>query len=56
MTEQQPVPPRTGVAEVDATLADVAAALRLPVAEQVGPLEQAHDRLRRALDAPDTQA
>ena len=46
-------PPRdTGVAEVDAVLASLDGLADRPVAEHVAVFEQAHDRLRRALDAP----
>ena len=58
MTQQEatslvPAPPTTGVAGVDAVLGDLATAFDLPVAEQSAAVEQAHDRLRRALDEPD---
>jgi hypothetical protein len=42
----------TGVAEVDAVLASLEGLADQPVAEHVAVFEQAHDRLRRALDAP----
>lgn len=42
----------TGVAEVDAVLASLDGLADQPVAEHVTVFEQAHDRLRRALDAP----
>lgn len=42
----------TGVAEVDGVLADVAAMTSAPVADHVEVFEKAHERLRRALDAP----
>lgn len=42
----------TGVAEVDAVLASLDGLADRPVAEHVAVFEQAHDRLRRALDAP----
>lgn len=42
----------TGVAEVDAVLASLEGLADQPVAEHVTVFEQAHDRLRRALDAP----
>ncbi|KRF32468.1 hypothetical protein ASG94_18645 [Nocardioides sp. Soil805] len=42
----------TGVAEVDAVLASLDGLADLPVAEHVAVFEQAHERLRRALDAP----
>lgn len=44
--------PATGVAEVDAVLADVLALAGRPVEEHVAVFEDAHTRLRRALDAP----
>ncbi len=49
-------PPTTGVAAVDAVLADLAAAFDLPVAEQAAAVGHAHERLRRALDEPDPAA
>lgn len=42
----------TGMAEVDAVLASLDGLGGRPVAEHVAVFEQAHDRLRRALDAP----
>lgn len=42
----------TGVVEVDAVLASLHGLADRPVAEHVAVFEQAHDRLRRALDAP----
>jgi hypothetical protein len=42
----------TGVAEVDAVLASLEGLADQPVGEHVAVFEQAHDRLRRALDAP----
>ena len=42
----------TGVAEVDAVLASLDGLADQPVADHVQVFEQAHDRLRRALDAP----
>ena len=42
----------TGMAEVDAVLASLDGLADRPVAEHVAVFEQAHDRLRRALDAP----
>jgi hypothetical protein len=43
---------RTGMAEVDAVLASLDGLADRPVAEHVAVFEHAHDRLRRALDAP----
>ena len=40
------------MAEVDAVLASLDGLADRPVAEHVAVFEQAHDRLRRALDAP----
>jgi hypothetical protein len=42
----------TGVAEVDAVLASLDGLAETPVAEHVAVFEHAHERLRRALDAP----
>ena len=42
----------TGVAEVDAVLASLDGLDDIPVADHVAVFEQAHERLRRALDAP----
>jgi hypothetical protein len=42
----------TGIAEVDAVLASLDGLADQPVAGHVAVFEQAHDRLRRALDAP----
>jgi hypothetical protein len=42
----------TGIAEVDAVLASLDGLADKPVADHVAVFEQAHDRLRRALDAP----
>jgi hypothetical protein len=42
----------TGIAEVDAVLASLDGLADQPVADHVAVFEQAHDRLRRALDAP----
>lgn len=42
----------TGVAEVDAVLASLDDLADLPVHEHVTVFERAHERLRRALDAP----
>ena len=41
----------TGVDAVDRVLADVAAAIGSPLSEHVQVFEQAHEQLRRALDA-----
>ncbi|MFT4286891.1 hypothetical protein [Nocardioides sp.] len=50
-------PVRTGVAAVDAVLAEVDGIGDLPLEEHVGVFERAHDQLRRALDAdPDSPA
>jgi hypothetical protein len=50
------VPESTGVASVDAVLADVAAVAEAPVSDHVAVFERAHDQLRRALDAPPASA
>ncbi|MFT4263361.1 MAG: hypothetical protein QM572_08270 [Nocardioides sp.] len=50
MTEPGTEPARTGVALVDSILESVEAAAELPLEEQVGVFERAHDQLRRALD------
>ncbi len=42
----------TGVVEVDAVLASLDGLADAPVVEHVAVFEQAHERLRRALDAP----
>jgi hypothetical protein len=42
----------TGLPEVDAVLASLDGLADRPVAEHVAVFEQAHERLRRALDAP----
>ena len=42
----------TGVSEVDAVLASLDGLAEQPVADHVAVFEQAHERLRRALDAP----
>jgi hypothetical protein len=42
----------TGVPEVDAVLASLDVLAERPVVEHVAVFEQAHERLRRALDAP----
>lgn len=55
MDQQQPdeTPAEsTGVAEVDAVLVSLDVLADQPVDEHVAVFEQAHDRLRRALDAP----
>lgn len=41
---------RTGVAEIDAVLEDVDGLSERPVEEHVAVFEEAHQRLRRALD------
>jgi hypothetical protein len=48
--EDEPV--RTGVDRVDAVIDDVSGLADRPVDEHVAVFESAHDRLRRALDAP----
>lgn len=57
MTEDAPEPmPQTGVPEVDAVLKDVDTVSERPVEEHVAVFEDAHQRLRQALDgesAPD---
>jgi len=47
---------RTGDPRVDRVLAAVDAAGERPLAEHVAVFEQAHDQLRRALDAPAEQS
>ena len=42
---------RTGVASVDAVLAEVAGLQNCPVDEHVAVFERAHEQLRQALDA-----
>lgn len=42
----------TGVAEVDAVLSSLDGLADSPVSEHVAVFESAHERLRRALDAP----
>lgn len=57
MTEEAPEPeqmPNTGVPVVDAVLKDVDAAGGLPVDERVAVFQDAHQRLRRALDGEST--
>jgi hypothetical protein len=44
---------RTGVASVDEVLTQMDGLQERPVDEHVGVFEQAHERLRRALDASD---
>lgn len=46
----------TGVDAVDRVLADVAAAVGSPLREHVRIFEQAHEQLRRALDAQPASA
>ncbi|UDY25274.1 hypothetical protein [Nocardioides sp. Kera G14] len=48
-------PVHTGVSLVDSILESVDAATGLPLEDQVGVFERAHEQLRRALDAPDSQ-
>lgn len=45
--------PRTGVPDVDAVLDDVESLEDRPVDEHVAVYEQAHERLRRALEGTD---
>jgi hypothetical protein len=45
-------PERTGVEEVDDVLADLQGLQDRPVEEHPGAFEQAHERLRQALDSP----
>jgi hypothetical protein len=45
-------PERTGVEEVDDVLADLQGLQDSPVEEHPGAFEQAHERLRQALDGP----
>ena len=57
MTDDQTATPesrsvRTGVTDVDEVLAAVESLADRPVEEHVAVFEQAHERLRRALDAP----
>ena len=55
MTDQSPepqAPERTGVDEVDSVLASLQVLDDLPVEEHPAVFEQAHDRLRQALDGP----
>ena len=42
----------TGIPEVDSVLTSLDGLADQPVADHVAVFEQAHDRLRRALDAP----
>lgn len=46
------VPERTGVEEVDDVLADLQQLQDSPVEEHPAAFEQAHERLRQALDSP----
>lgn len=48
-----PEPPQTGVASVDGVLRDVHQGVQAPLSEQVETFEQAHRRLRAALDDSD---
>lgn len=53
--QAEPPAAATGVPAVDEVLASMADLADRPVAEHVAVFEQAHDRLRRALDArPDS--
>ena len=45
-------PERTGVEEVDGVLADLQGLQESPVEEHPAAFEQAHERLRQALDGP----
>ena len=45
-------PERTGVEEVDGVLADLQGLQDRPVEEHPAAFEQAHERLRQALDGP----
>ena len=45
-------PERTGVEEVDGVLADLQGLQESPVEEHPAAFEQAHERLRQALDDP----
>lgn len=45
---------RTGVPAVDRVLAGIETVAQIPLAERVAVFEQAHDSLRRALDAHPT--
>jgi len=56
MSEQPQEPVRTGVPDVDAVITAVEQLEDRPIEEHVGAFETAHDRLRRALDRPDTDA
>jgi hypothetical protein len=47
-------PPTTGVASVDAVLADIQRVDALPLEDQLTVFERAHESLRAALDAPAT--
>ncbi len=50
--QPRPQPPApTGVAAVDAVLAQVSNVAERPVAEHAAVFERAHEQLRRALDA-----
>ena len=50
MSEQSNEPVRTGVEDVDTVLASVEGLDERPVDEHVAVFEDAHERLRRALD------
>ncbi|NPC99021.1 hypothetical protein [Nocardioides sp. zg-DK7169] len=51
-SEQPERPPRTGDAGVDGVLAAVDSLAGRPLQEHVAVFEDAHDRLRAALDVP----
>jgi hypothetical protein len=52
MTEQQEFTESTGVQEVDEVLASLQALDDIAIDEHPAVFEQAHDRLRQALDGP----
>jgi len=47
---REQAPERTGVEQVDDVLADIAGVQERPLEEHPAAFEEAHDRLRRALD------
>lgn len=49
-----PEPVRTGLARVDAVIGTVEGLEGRPLEEHVGVFERAHEQLRSALDAPQT--
>jgi hypothetical protein len=51
-TQEFDEPERTGVEEVDDVLADLQGLQDSPVEEHPAAFEQAHERLRQALDGP----